>query len=184
MEELKVIVDSCNKEMDKILNNLKQDIFHIRLGSRSIIVLLEKMKVKCYNTLLSLSEIANITIIDNMNITIQPWDLSIIGNIDKTIIDANLGFTPVNKGKLIHINLPIITEESRKNLLKKIKNYTEKSKILIRKIRKINNQRIKNIKISEDLSKIGENEIQKITTLYINKIEDIFISKKKEILTI
>ncbi|BBA17426.1 ribosome recycling factor [Blattabacterium cuenoti] len=182
MDELNDIFSYCQKNMEKILEQLKKEIHRVRLGSKSISSFLGKIKIKCYGTFFPLIEVANISIIDNMNISIHPWDRSIISNIDKAIINANLGFMPTNKGDFIHIHLPTITEESRINFIKKIKLQTEHAKVLVREIRKKNNQRIKKLKISEDISKIGENSIQKITNEYIQKIEKFFLYKKKEIL--
>ncbi|WP_185871567.1 ribosome recycling factor [Blattabacterium cuenoti] len=184
MDELNNIFSSCQRDMEKILEKLQKEIHHIRLGSKSLSSFLSKIKIKCYETFFPLIEVANISIIDNMNISIHPWDRSIISNIEKAIINANLGFTPTNKGDYIHIHLPIITEESRKNLMKKIKLQIEHAKILVRRIRKKNNQHIRKLQISEDISKIGENHIQKITSEYIKKVENLFLNKEKEILRI
>ncbi|WP_185861188.1 ribosome-recycling factor [Blattabacterium cuenoti] len=184
MDELNNIFFHCKNDMDKILKQLKTEIHRVRLGSKSVSSFLERIKIKCYGTFLPLIEVANISIIDNMNISINPWDRSINSVIEKAIIDANLGFMPTNKGDSIHIRLPIITEESRINLVKKIKLQTEHAKILVRKIRKKNKQNIKRLKISEDLSNIGENRIQKMTNEYIQKIENFFLHKEEEILKI
>ncbi|QIK16524.1 ribosome recycling factor [Blattabacterium sp. DPU] len=184
MDELNNIFLSCKKDMEKIFNKLKKEIHRVRLGSQSVSSFLSKIKIKCYGTFFPLIEVANISIIDNMNISIHPWDRSIISEIEKTIINANLGFMPTNKGDSIYIHLPIVTEESRKNLMKKIKSQTEHAKILVREIRKKNKQHIRKLKISKDFSKTGENHIQKITSEYIKKIEDFFLYKEKEILKI
>ncbi|WP_185877296.1 ribosome-recycling factor [Blattabacterium cuenoti] len=184
MEELKDIIFSCKKEMKIIFCNLKKEINHIRLGSKSIVSFLEKIKVKYYGSFITLIEISSITIVDNMNIIVTPWDSNTTSLIDKAIINANLGFTPTNKGTSIHIHIPVLTEESRNDLVKKIKNYTDQSKILIRNIRKKYNQYLKKLNFSEDLNKIGENKIQKITNEYIEKINILFFIKEKEILTI
>nr|WP_235043230.1 ribosome-recycling factor [Blattabacterium sp. (Blatta orientalis)] len=169
--------------MEKIFKQLQEEIHRIRLGSKSVVPLLEKIKIKCYASFFPLIEVATITIVDNMNITIHPWDRAIISYIDKAIIDENLGFMPTNKGESIHIRLPILTEEGRKNLMKKLKQ-KQKSKIFVRTTRKKYNQSIKRLKISEDLSKTGENRIQKITKVSIQKIDVLFFSKEKEILSI
>ncbi|WP_185855978.1 ribosome recycling factor [Blattabacterium cuenoti] len=182
MDDLNEIFISCKKDMEKVVKQLQKEIYSIRLGSKSVISFLEKIKIKCYGSFLPLIEIANINIIDNMNLTIHPWDRSIISIIDKAIIDSNLGFMPNNKGEYIHIHIPVITEEGRKNLIKKVKWQTEQAKIFIRNIRKKNNQNIKKLKLSEDLSKEGENRIQKKTSEYIQKINCLFLSKEKEIL--
>ncbi|WP_185857238.1 ribosome-recycling factor [Blattabacterium cuenoti] len=184
MDELNNIFSSCKEKMEEIFKKLTKEIHRVRLGSKSVSSFLGKIKIKCYGTFFSLTEVANISIIDNMNISIHPWDRTIISNIEKAIINANLGFMPTNKGDSIHIHLPIITEESRKNLIKKIKSQTEHAKILVREIRKKNNQYIRKLKISEDISKTGENYIQKMTSEYIQKIENFFIHKEKEILKI
>ncbi|WP_185867061.1 ribosome-recycling factor [Blattabacterium cuenoti] len=184
MDELNDIFCCCKIDMEKILKQLKEEIHRIRLGSKSVSSFLGKIKIKCYGTFFPLMEVANISIIDNMNISIHPWDRSIISDIDKAIINANLGFMPTNKGDSIHIHLPIITEESRKNFMKKIKLQTEHAKILVRNIRNKSKKYIKRLKISEDVSKTGENRIQKMTIEYIDKIENFFLQKEKEILRI
>lgn len=178
-----LIINECDKEMNKIFSNLKKNSQKIRLGSRSIVSILEKLKIKCYeNTFIPLLELANINIVDNMNIEIHPWDNSLISKIDKSIIDENLGFTPTNKGKYIYINIPILTEESRKNLVKKMKNYIEHAKMLIRNSRKKTNQNIKKLKLTEDENKFFVKKIQKITEKYNQKIDLFFVKKKEEIL--
>ncbi|AWU42492.1 ribosome recycling factor [Blattabacterium punctulatus] len=184
MDELNKIFSSCKKNMKIILKKLQEEIYPIRLGSQSILSFLEKIKIKCYGTFLPLIEVANINIIDNMTLKIQPWDRSLISPIDKAIIDTNLGIMPTNKGDYIQINIPIITEEGRKNLIKKIKKQIEQAKISVRIIRKKNNQSIKKLKLAQDLSKSVENRIQKITIEYIQNIDNIFLYKKKEILKI
>ncbi|WP_341655666.1 ribosome recycling factor [Blattabacterium cuenoti] len=184
MDELNNIFSYCKKDMETILEKLKKEIHRVRLGSKSVSSFLGKIKIKCYGTFFPLIEVANISIIDNMNISIHPWDRSIISDIDKAIINSNLGFIPTNKGDSIHIHLPIMTEENRKNMIKKIKLQTEHAKILVRRIRNKNNQHIKKLKISEDVSKTGESRIQKITNEYIKKIENFFLHKEEEILRI
>ncbi|WP_341654885.1 ribosome recycling factor [Blattabacterium cuenoti] len=184
MDELNDIFSYCKKDMETILEKLKKEIHRVRLGSKSVSSFLGKIKIKCYGTFFPLIEVANISIIDNMNISIHPWDRSIISDIDKAIINSNLGFIPTNKGDSIHIHLPIMTEENRKNMIKKIKLQTEHAKILVRRIRNKNNQHIKKLKISEDVSKTGESRIQKITNEYIKKIENFFLHKEEEILRI
>ncbi|AWU45235.1 ribosome-recycling factor [Blattabacterium punctulatus] len=184
MDELNKIFFSCKKDMKIILKKLQEEIYPIRLGSKSILTFLEKIKIKCYGTFLPLIEVANINIVDNMTLTVQPWDRFLISHIDKAIIDTNLGIMPTNKGDYIQINIPIITEEGRKNLIKKIKKQIEQAKIYVRIIRKKNNQSIKKLKLTQDLSKSGENSIQKITIEYIQNIDNLFLYKEKEILKI
>ncbi|WP_185858443.1 ribosome-recycling factor [Blattabacterium cuenoti] len=184
MDNLNNIFYSCKKDMETIFIQLKEKIHPIRLGSKSVAYSLSKIKIKCYKAFFPLEEVSNITIVDNMNLIIRPWDPSILSHIDKAIIDANLGFFPTNKGESIHIRLPIMTEEGRKNLMKKIKLQTEHAKILVRNVRKKNNQFIRKLKISEDFYKTVENRIQKITSEYIKKIEDYLLDKEKEIIKI
>ncbi|WP_185882348.1 ribosome-recycling factor [Blattabacterium cuenoti] len=185
MEEINEIYSSCQKDMNNILKQFKNDIIRIRLGSQSLLSFLEKIKIKYYDFFIDLIKIANISILDNMNLTIRPWDKSLISIIDKAIIDSNLGLMPTNKGEYIHIRIPIMTEEGRKHLIKKIKTETEQSKILIRVIRKkYNHMMKKKLNLSQDILKEGEYHIQKITNNYIQKINEIFILKEQEILTI
>ncbi|WP_185868437.1 ribosome-recycling factor [Blattabacterium cuenoti] len=184
MSNLNKIFSSCKKDMEKIFDQLKSEIYCIRLGSKSVSSLLGEMNVKYNNTSSLLLEVSNIHVLDHRNISIRPWDRNILPYIEKSIINANLGFTPTHKGNTIHIHLPVITEERRRFFIKKIKSQTEHAKILIRETRKKNKKNIKKIKVSEDISKNGEKYIQKITIEYIDKINDFFSKKEKEILKI
>ncbi|WP_185882857.1 ribosome-recycling factor [Blattabacterium cuenoti] len=184
METLNEILFSCKKEMNNSFEKFKEEINRIRLGGKSISDYIGKIKVKCYGTYVPLWEISNITVVDNMNIHIHPWDRSNILDIEKFMIEANLGFMITNKGEYIHIHIPILTEETRKNILKKIKIQTEEEKISIRIIRKKNNRFIKKLNFSDDEKKKGEIQIQKTTNEFIRKIDDFFLHKKENILKI
>ncbi len=184
MEDLNKIFSFCKKDMQNVFLKLKKEIHTIRLGSKSVAYSLSNIKVKCYGAYSLLLEVSNITTVDNMNIIIKPWDKTILSQIEKSIIDSNLGVTPTNRGDTIHILIPVITEEGRKNIIKNIKIQSEKAKVHIRNIRKKNNNNIKKLKISKDIYKKGEIHIQIITDKYTKKIDEFFLYKENEILKI
>ena len=132
-----------------------------------------------------MNQVANISILDARTLSIQPWDHKMLSSIDRAIVNANIGLTPMNNGEVILIHLPPLTEELRKGLVKRVKSETELSKVSLRNIRKETNNRLKKIDaLSEDLLKISEERIQKITDSYIKKTDKLFSLKEREILTV
>jgi ribosome recycling factor len=182
MNEYIEIISYTKNEMNKILNFFSQELLKIRVG-KAIPSIIDKIKIPCYNSIKYLNQISTISIIDSMTLNIDPWDNSLIPQIEKSIINSNLGLIPINKGNKIKVRFPILSEETRVKLIKKIKSESEKNKIKIRNIRNLSNKRLKKIKkIEEDLLINIKNKIQKITNNYIIKIEKKFFLKKKEIL--
>ena len=131
-----------------------------------------------------LNQVANVNTPDARTITIQPFERNTIPNIEKGIMMANLGFNPMNNGESVIISVPPLTEERRRELAKQAKAEAEEAKIGIRNDRKVANNDIKKLEISEDLMKIAEENVQKLTDTYIKKVDSIFENKEKEIMTI
>ncbi|WGH27527.1 MAG: ribosome recycling factor [Candidatus Bostrichicola ureolyticus] len=184
MEELNSIINNSKIEMQKYLLVLKKKFSHIRAG-KAHPSMLEGIKVEYYGNIIPLNKIANISVLDAMTLVIQPWEISTLSNINKAIINANIGLMPSNNGELLHIRLPFLTEEGRKELVKKVKYESEKSKIDIRNVRKNANKYLKKTQgISEDILKNIENKIQELTNEYINIIDNLSKLKEKEILTV
>ncbi|WGH26504.1 MAG: ribosome recycling factor [Candidatus Bostrichicola ureolyticus] len=184
MEELNSIINNSKIEMQKYLLVLKKKFSHIRAG-KAHTSMLEGIKVEYYGNIIPLNKIANISVLDAITLVIQPWEISTLSNINKAIINANIGLMPSNNGELLHIRLPFLTEEGRKELVKKVKYDSEKSKIDIRNVRKNANKYLKKTKgISEDILKNIENKIQELTNEYINIIDNLSKLKEKEILTV
>lgn len=182
MEKLDLIIKSGEKNMEKSLEYLKMVFVRIRSG-KSNPILLEGIKIECNGKMITLKKIANVSSPDYMTLKIQPWDRSMLSFIEKSIINAN--FSTINNGENILIRLPRITEDGRKNLLKKTKAELENIKVRIRNLRKEVHKNLKKLEgISIDTMKSAEERIQKITNEYIKKVEDLYTIKEKEIMSI
>ena len=182
-EEMQFIVDNAKESMQLALNHLEKEMLNIRAGKANPIML-SGVKVDYYGTPTPLSQVANINSPDGRTLTVQPWEKSMLAEIEKAILIANLGFNPMNNGEFIIINIPALTEERRKELAKLAKAEAENAKISIRKARKDANTEIKKSDASEDVQKNYEIDIQNLTDQYINKADEIFSIKEKEILTV
>ena len=184
MEELmQIIIESAKESMDSALKHLEREMLNLRAGKANPIML-SSVKVEYYGTPTVISQIANINTPDSKTLVIQPWDKSILADIENAIMIANLGFNPMNNGESIIINIPALTEERRKDLVKIAKSETENAKISIRSARKEANNEIKKSESSEDIQKNFEIDIQTLTDEYISKADQICSLKEKEILTV
>lgn len=179
------ILSECRSKMNKSVNALKKDFMKIRTG-RASTALLEGIKVDCYDTQMPLEQVASLSVPENRLIIIKPWDQSIIGEIEKSILKSELGLTPMNDSKIIRISIPPLTEERRKALAKLAKKIAEENKISIRNHRREANEMVKELKsekeISEDEMYRSQEDIQKVTDEFIKRIDEITAEKEKEIL--
>lgn len=179
------IKKEVQRRMEGALNHFQEELKGLRTG-RASPALLETIKVNYYGTMTPINQVANIMVQDPTLLIVQPWDISIISEVEKAIRKADIGLNPINDGKTIKIPIPPLTEERRKELQKKAKEMAENSKNAIRNIRRDGNDQIrkaeKEKKISEDDMKRGLDEIQKLTDEYIKKIEEVLEKKEKEIL--
>ena len=175
------------EKMKKSVENLREDYTTIRAG-RANPHILDKIKVDYYGTPTSLQQVANISVPEARMIQIQPWEASLIKDIEKAILVSDLGLTPNNDGKTIRLVFPELTEDRRKELAKDIKKKGDNAKVAIRNIRRDANDAIKKENkagdISDDEAKNSEDEIQKITDKYIAMIDSAIDDKTKEILTV
>jgi len=169
--------------MTNAIKHLERELLNIRAGKANP-TMLSSVKLEYYGSTTPLSQIANINTPDAQTLSVQPWEKDKLQDIEKAIQIANLGFNPMNNGESIIINIPPLTEERRKELVKIAKSEIEDAKISIRNSRKDANNEIKKIEISTDQKAISEEEIQTLTDNYISKIDQIFSSKEKEILSI
>jgi|TARA_B110000444_G_scaffold261478_1_gene313996 ribosome recycling factor len=183
MEEIDFILESAKESMVDAIKHLEKELLNIRAGKANPIML-SNIMVDYYGSKTHLSQVANISTPDSRTLTIQPWEKGLMGDIEKAILVANIGFTPMNNGDSIIINIPPMTEERRVQLVKIAKNETENAKVSIRNSRKEANDAIKNSDISDDMKKNLESEIQKLTDSYIQKTDNLFTNKEKEILTV
>jgi ribosome recycling factor len=179
------ILSEQREKMKKGASALEREFKRIRTG-RASTALLDGLKVECYSALMPIEQVATISVPESRLITIQPWDQSIIGNVEKCILKSDLGLTPANDGKIIRIAIPPLTEERRKELAKLAKKMAEESKISIRGLRREGNEMLKDLKndkeISEDEFFKSQDEVQKLTDEFIEKIDAITARKEEEIM--
>jgi len=182
-EDIQFILDSTKESMDNAMKHLEKQLSNIRAGKASP-SMLGSVMVDYYGTQTPLQQVANVNTPDGRTITVQPWEKSMLQEIERGIMFANLGFNPMNNGETIIINVPPLTEERRRDLAKQAKAETEDAKVGIRNARKDANNDIKKLDVSEDVQKNTEIDIQSITDNYIKKIESVFSQKEKEIMTV
>ena len=182
---LNEIIEDTKKGMEKSLNSLDIAFKKIRTG-RASPALLDDIKVDYYGTLTPLSQLANISVEDAKTLAIIPWEKSIVQDIEKTIMESDLGINPATSGDTIRVILPDLTEETRKEFIKKAKSDAENTKVSIRNVRREGNSQLKEFlkekEISEDEERQGEEEIQKLTDIYVNKVDEILSFKEKDLL--
>ncbi|MBP8645120.1 MAG: ribosome recycling factor [Syntrophobacteraceae bacterium] len=173
--------------MNKALENLEREYRRLRTG-RASISLVDEIRAEYYGTPTPLNQLSTITVPEPRTIVIQPWDSSVIGEVEKAIQKSELGLNPTNDGKSIRIHIPPLTAERRRDLVKVIKKMAEETKVAARNIRRDVNEMIKELKkekeISEDEQFRAQEEIQKITDDFIKKIDGLYAAKEKEILEI
>lgn len=183
-EDIQFILDSTKEAMDNAIKHLEKQLTNIRAGKASP-SMLGSVMVDYYGSQTPLSQVANVNTPDGRTITVQPWEKNMLQEIERGIAYANLGFNPMNNGDTIIINVPPLTEERRRDLAKQAKAETEEAKISIRSARKdANNDIKKNDDVSEDLKKNAEIDVQQMTDSYVKKVDDIFDTKEKEIMTV
>ena len=175
------------QHMEKALEHLRKEFTTLRTG-RASVALLDHITVDYYGTPTPLKQVANLSVPESRLIHIQPWDPSIIKDIEKAVTASDLGLTPSNDGKLIRLPIPPLSEERRKDLVKLCKKYGEECKVQIRGFRRDGNDELKRLQkngeLSEDELRREEAENQKITDTYIHKVDDLIKKKEEEILEI
>jgi ribosome recycling factor len=179
------IYEDARESMGKTIASLKTELKRVRTG-RANLSLLDGIRVDYYGTPTPINQMASLSVPESRLITIQPWDVSVIKEIEKALLKSDLGLTPSNDGKIIRIAIPPLTEERRKQLAKSVHKTCEDHKIAIRNIRRDANELLKSLKkdgeISEDDAFKGQDQVQKITDDFVNQIDEIFKEKEKEIL--
>jgi len=181
-----MILEEAQDGMDKAISHLNLELGKIRAG-RANPSMLDSVKVDYYGSLTPLSQIGNVSTLDSRTLTIQPWEKAMLDEITKAIINANLGLNPQNNGEVILISVPVLTEERRKELVKRAKSEGEHAKVSIRFQRKDANDMIKSLKdegLSEDQIKDSEAEIQKITDSFTKKVDEFVGLKETDIMKV
>lgn len=178
-------LQETKERMGKSISALKNEFKRVRTG-RASQSLLDGIRVDYYGTPTPLNQLASVAVPESRLITIQPWDMTVIKDIEKAILKSDLSLTPSNDGKLIRLSIPPLTEERRKELVKVVGKISEDHKIAIRNIRRDTNELLKSLKkdgdISEDEAFKAQDQVQKITDEQIRRIDDIYLEKEKEIL--
>jgi ribosome recycling factor len=181
------VTKDVEAKMEKTLSTLKTDLGKVRTG-RASLALFDQIRIDYYGTPTPLQQVATLAVPEPRLITIQPWDTSIIGEIEKAILKSELGLTPMNDGKIIRISIPRLTEERRKELVKVVRKMAEASKVALRNIRRDANENLKglekNKKISQDQLRQWMEKVQTSTDKYIEKADGVLSVKEKEILEI
>lgn len=185
-EEVELIIEDTKDRMNGPLQRLDQELSKLRAGKASP-AMLETVKVEYYGAPTPLSQVATVNTPDARTLVVQPWEKKMIDIIEKAIMVANLGLTPINDGSLIRISIPSLTEERRKDLVKQVKTEAENAKVSIRNIRRDANEMLKKLikdGLPEDVEKDKQIEIQKITDNAIVKIEEKVVAKEADIMRI
>lgn len=182
-EEIKFILDATKESMDHAITHLEKEFVKIRAGKASP-SMLSSVMVEYYGSQTPLSQVSNINTPDGRTISVQPWEKSLLQEIETAIMNANLGFNPMNNGEMVIINVPPLTEERRVQLVKQAKAEAEDAKIGVRNARQDAKKEIKELDISEDLESNVELDIQELTDNYTKKIDTFLENKEAEIMKV
>lgn len=181
------VLASMKGTMEKTIDSLRKEYQKVRTG-RASTALLEDIKILYYDTPTPINQVAAIAVPEPRVITIQPWEAKQIAPIEKAILNANIGLTPTNDGKLIRLAVPPLTEDRRKEIVKQLKKYAEEAKIALRNIRRDGIDGLKKLekdkKISEDDQKRAEKEIQDVTNTFVAKVDEVLAAKEKEVMEV
>jgi len=184
MEEIELYLDEARDLMSKAINHCSHELTKIRAGKANP-SMLEGIQVSYYGAMTPLQQVSSITSPDARTLFVKPWEKTMIGEIEKQILNANLGLNPQNDGQQVIINIPMLTEERRKQLVKQVGQECEHGRVSIRSIRKETNESLKKIKsISEDDLKNAEDKVQQMTDEHITKIDSLMKKKEVEIMTV
>lgn len=185
-EEVELIIEETKERMQKAIEHLEHELAHLRAG-RANPVLLDGITVDYYGVNSPLNQVSNINTPDPKTILIQPWEKQMLGIIEKAIMAANIGLTPINNGEVIRINIPPLTEERRHQLVKQVRNEGETAKISIRNARKWANDELKRMLkegLPEDIEKNATDDVQQMTHDFSVNVDKIMATKEKEVMTV
>lgn len=185
-EDITTIIATADDHMNKAIGHLEAELVKIRAGKANP-QMIDGIVVDYYGSPMPINQVANISVMDARTLSIQPWEKNMLQPIERAIIAANIGINPQNDGNLIRLFLPPLTEERRKELVKKCQAEGEHSRVAIRNIRRDAIEHIKRLQkngLSEDAAKDGENEVQQVTDKYIAAVEKHLASKEKEIMLV
>jgi ribosome recycling factor len=184
--ELGTLMNDTEEAMKRAISHLENELTKIRAG-KATPQMLDGLMVEYYGSPTAISQVANVSAMDARTLTIQPWEKNMVGPIERSILQANIGVTPQNDGTIIRITIPPLTEERRKGLVKQANGEGEHSKVTIRNLRRDAIEKIKKMQkdgLSEDAAKDGESDIQDLTNRFIELVEKHLVAKDKEIMAI
>ena len=182
MEEIDLLLDMAQDAMERAMKHTQIELSKIRAGKAST-TMLDGIQVEYYGIMTPIAQVSSITTPDARTIQLKPFERKTIGDIERAIINSNVGLNPANDGETIRLNVPPLTEERRRDLVKKVKQEIEVAKVNIRKVRQETNDDLKKLKndgVSEDAIKIGEEKVQKLTNQFIDKTEQMFAAKETD----
>jgi len=184
---IKDILNKSKEKMDKSISVLKKEFSSMKAGKANP-SMLDKIKVEYYGSETPINQLANVSSPEPRVLLIQPWDKNSLKDIERAILQSDLGLNPSNDGSVIRLIVPELTEETRKEIVKKVKKMGEEAKVAIRSIRRDANDKVKNLKkdneITEDEAKEGEDSVQKITDKAIKEIDEVISLKEKDVMTV
>lgn len=186
MEEIQLYIEEAKELMQKAVNHTASELVKVRAG-KAMPNLLDGIMVNYYGSPTPLSQVSSITTPDARTLSIRPWEKNLISEIEKAIINSDLGLAPQNNGEIIILTIPPLTEERRRTLVKQVKNECENGKISIRNIRKDTNEALRKLLkegASEDDIKRAEDTVQKLTDTYSAKIDEQFVKKEAEVMKV
>ena len=185
-EDVQLIYEMTKERMEKAIEHLDNELLRIRAGKANVHIL-DGIMVEYYGTPTPLNQVSNISTPDAKTIMIQPWEKTMIGPIEKALMNSNVGITPMNNGEVIRLAIPQLTEERRRDLVKQVKNEGENARVSVRNSRRDANEEYKQMQkdgLSEDETKTAEERIQKLTDEFSEKVEKIVEGKEEDIMTI
>lgn len=184
---VETVIKDTKPKMEAVIDDLKRKLANVRTG-RATVGLLDSIVVDYYGSPTPLSQMASVGVPEPQMLTVQPWDASQLGAIEKAITAANLGMNPSNDGKVIRLTIPALNEERRKQLAKQVHEFAEEHRIVVRNVRHTANDQLKKMKgdktISEDNERDGLDQVQKLTNTYVAKIDELAKTKEQEILSV
>lgn len=186
MEEIEMFLEEARELMDKSITHTHQELSKIRAG-KAMPNMLDGLMVDYYGNSTPINQVATVNTPDARTLSVKPWEKAMISEIEKAIINSDLGLNPQNDGEQIRINIPPLTEERRAQLVKQVKSEAENGKVSVRNVRKDTNDSLKQLLkdgVSEDAVKDAEAEVQKLTDSHVTKIDELVVLKEKDIMTI
>ncbi|MCD7949359.1 MAG: ribosome recycling factor [Erysipelotrichaceae bacterium] len=180
---LDLILEDTRERMDKSIEALKNDLLTVRTG-RANPTMLNSVQVNYWGAMTPLNQVAGISVVEGRQLVVKPYDKNSLKDIERAIFEANLGLTPQNDGTLIRINVPALTEETRKNYVKQAKKFAEEGKVAMRNIRRSANSELNKAGLTEDEVKIGKEDVQDLTNEYIKKIDALLKEKENDLMSV